>query len=135
MPQAMSLEVTPFLMFEGRAEEAMIFYASLIPDSRIVQIEKYGPEGPGPEGTVKRASFSVGDLTVMCTDSFVHHAFTFTPSFSFFVACRSPEEIERLARALSDGGKVLMPLGSYGFSRQFAWVGDKFGVSWQLNLE
>jgi predicted 3-demethylubiquinone-9 3-methyltransferase (glyoxalase superfamily) len=131
----MSLKVTPFLMFEGKAEEAMTFYTSLIPDSRIISMEKYGPQGPGPEGTVLRALFAVGDLTVMCIDSFVKHAFTFTPSFSFFVTCRSPEEIERLAKALGEGGKVLMPLDNYGFSQRFTWVADRFGVAWQLNLE
>jgi predicted 3-demethylubiquinone-9 3-methyltransferase (glyoxalase superfamily) len=51
------------------------------------------------------------------------------------VNCQSEEEIERLAPALSEGGKEFMPLGSYGFSRRFAWVGDRFGVSWQLNLQ
>jgi predicted 3-demethylubiquinone-9 3-methyltransferase (glyoxalase superfamily) len=130
-----NLKVTPFLMFEGKAEEAMTFYTSVIPDSRIIKVDKYGPEGPGAEGTVMSALFAVGDLTVMCTDSTVNHPFTFTPSFSFFVTCRSQEEIERLAKVLSETGNIFMPLNNYGFSRQFAWVGDRFGVSWQLNLE
>ena len=70
----------------------------------------------------------------MCTDSFVKHDFTFTPAFSFFVNCDSDAEIERLCSALSEDGKVFMPLNDYGFSRKFAWVGDRFGVSWQLYL-
>jgi predicted 3-demethylubiquinone-9 3-methyltransferase (glyoxalase superfamily) len=53
---------------------------------------------------------------------------------SFFVDCESETEITRLCSALKEGGEELMPLGSYGFSRQFAWVNDRFGVSWQLNL-
>jgi predicted 3-demethylubiquinone-9 3-methyltransferase (glyoxalase superfamily) len=64
----------------------------------------------------------------------VKHAFTFTPAFSFFVDCESEEELKRLYAALSADGATLMPLGNYGFSRQFAWVNDRFGVSWQLNL-
>jgi predicted 3-demethylubiquinone-9 3-methyltransferase (glyoxalase superfamily) len=51
-----------------------------------------------------------------------------------WVDTASDEEIERLAGALADGGSFLMPLDAYGFSRRFAWVQDRYGVSWQLNL-
>lgn len=124
--------VHPFLMFEGKAEEAMRFYTSLFPESRVEDVVRYGPEGPAPEGSVMKARFSLGGQTVLCTDSFVSHGFTFTPSFSFFVECGSEEEVDRLYAALSDGGAVLMPLGDYGFSRKFGWVNDRYGVSWQL---
>ncbi|CDN40977.1 hypothetical protein BN871_AA_00030 [Paenibacillus sp. P22] len=70
----------------------------------------------------------------MCVDSFVKHAFTFTPSFSLFLACDTEEEVERVFARLSEGGEVLMPLGEYPFSRKFGWIVDKFGVSWQLSL-
>jgi predicted 3-demethylubiquinone-9 3-methyltransferase (glyoxalase superfamily) len=130
----MSLGVHPFLMFEGKAEEAMNFYTSLFPGSKIEDVVRYGPGNPGPVGTIMKASFIVGGQKILCTDSFVHHAFTFTPSFSLFVDCESEDEIRRLAAALSENGGVLMPLDNYGFSRQFAWVNDRFGVSWQLNL-
>jgi predicted 3-demethylubiquinone-9 3-methyltransferase (glyoxalase superfamily) len=126
--------VRPFLMFEGRAEEAMSFYVSLIPGSEITSIARYGPGQPGPEGSVVVATFTVAGQAVMCSDSFVKHGFTFTPASSLFVECESEEEIRRLAAALAEGGAELMPLGNYGFSRQFAWVNDRFGVSWQLNL-
>jgi predicted 3-demethylubiquinone-9 3-methyltransferase (glyoxalase superfamily) len=121
-------------MFEGRAEEAMNLYVSLIPNSAITQIVRYGPDGPGPEGSVIQAACSIGGQTVLFSDSFVHHAFTFTPASSLFVECESDEEIRRLAAALGEGGGVLMPLDNYGFSRQFTWVNDRFGVSWQLSL-
>jgi len=121
-------------MFEGKAEEAMNFYVSLFPGAKILDIKRYGANQPGPEGSVMKASFSIGNQTVLCTDSFVKHGFTFTPSFSFFVDCASEEEIGRLSASVSEGGATLMPLGEYGFSRKFAWVSDRFGVSWQLNL-
>ncbi|HEX8705619.1 MAG TPA: VOC family protein [Myxococcaceae bacterium] len=130
----MSTQVLPFLMFTGQAEEAMKLYVSLIPGSEIININRYGPGGPGPEGSVMTAVFSVAGQQVMCSDSFVKHAFTFTPSFSFFINCDSEADVDRLSASLSQGGATLMPLGNYGFSRKFAWVNDRYGVSWQLNL-
>ncbi|MEM7777408.1 MAG: VOC family protein [Pseudomonadota bacterium] len=126
--------VDPFLMFEGSAETAMSFYVSVFPDSRIEAITRYGPDGPGAEGTVIHAKFVVAGRAIQCSDSPMPHPFSFTPSMSLFVTCESAEEIERLSAALANGGEVLMPLDDYGFSRKFAWLNDKFGVSWQLNL-
>lgn len=127
-------KIKPFLMFEGRAEEAMTFYVAQFPGSRIIDIERYGPGQAGKEGSVFRATFSVAGQTVMCIDSPAKHAFTFTPSFSFFVECESDAEIERHAAVMSESGNVLMPLDNYGFSRRFVWLVDRFGVSWQFNL-
>ena len=62
-------------------------------------------------------------------------AFTFTPSMSLFVRCHSEAEIDSLYAKLSEGGAVLMALDNHGFSPKFAWVNDRFGVSWQLNLD
>lgn len=130
----MQPRVRPFLMFRGRAEEAMTFYVSLFPDGKVVDIARYGAGQAGAEGSVMQAAFSIGGQTVMCIDSPVQHDFTFTPASSLFVDCDTEEEIRRLASALAEGGTALMPLGAYGFSRQFAWINDRFGVSWQLNL-
>jgi predicted 3-demethylubiquinone-9 3-methyltransferase (glyoxalase superfamily) len=128
-------KVRPFLMFEGKkAEEAMNFYVSVFPGAKVLDIVRYGPNGPGVKGSVMKASFRVGSQTVMCTDSFVKHDFSFTPAFSLFVECDSQDEIGRLYSALLAGGKALMPIGEYGFSRKFGWVNDRYGVSWQLNL-
>jgi predicted 3-demethylubiquinone-9 3-methyltransferase (glyoxalase superfamily) len=128
------MQIHPFLMFEGRAEEAMKFYVSLFPGSAILDILRHGPGQPGPEGSVIRARFTVAGQTILCSDSYVKHAFTFTPSISLFVHCETEADLDRLAAALSDGGQFLMPAGNYGFSKKFAWLNDRYGVSWQLNL-
>ncbi|GAA5051667.1 putative 3-demethylubiquinone-9 3-methyltransferase (glyoxalase superfamily) [Thermocatellispora tengchongensis] len=130
----MAQKITTCLMFQGAAEEAMTFYTSLFDDAEILFIARYGPEGPGAEGSVQHATFTLAGKEYMAMDSSVPHAFTFTPSTSLYVQCDSEEEIERLYAALSEKGGELMPLGDYGFSRRFGWINDRFGVSWQLNL-
>ncbi len=130
----MATSVRPFLMFEGRANEAIAFYVGLIPNSDIVDVTRYGAGEPGPEGTVKFAVVRLAGQQVLFSDSFVSHGFSFTPSLSLFVDCESEADLERIFTALSEGGGVLMPLSDYGFSRRFGWVNDRFGVSWQLNL-
>ena len=126
--------VTTFLMFEGKAEEAMNFYVSLFPNSAVTSIARYGPDGPGAEGSVMHARFSLNGREFWCIDSPVKHAFTFTPAVSLFVDCASASEVDALFARLSAGGHVLMPLDAYPFSRRFAWVNDRYGVSWQLSL-
>jgi predicted 3-demethylubiquinone-9 3-methyltransferase (glyoxalase superfamily) len=127
-------KVTPFLMFQGNAEEAMNYYISLIEDSEIISITRYGANEAGEEGSVKQAVFSLKGQEFMCIDSNVKHEFTFTPSFSLFITCDTEEEINRLYEKLIEGGGALMPLDDYYFSKKFGWVVDKFGISWQLNL-
>jgi predicted 3-demethylubiquinone-9 3-methyltransferase (glyoxalase superfamily) len=130
----MSATVTPFLMFEGRAEEAMQRYLSLFPDGRILELVRRPPTSGQSVGSVMLAKFSIGGQTILCSDSDVHHAFTFTPSSSLFVEFQAESELVRVLDALSVGGTLLMELANYGFSRKFAWLNDEFGVSWQLNL-
>jgi predicted 3-demethylubiquinone-9 3-methyltransferase (glyoxalase superfamily) len=131
----MSTTVRPFLMFQGgQAEEAMNFYVSLFDDGKIVEIVRWPKDGPGAEGSVMGATFHVAGQDVMCLDSPVKHNFTFTPAISMFITCESEAQIEKLASALGEGGSFLMPLNSYGFSKKFAWVNDRYGVSWQINL-
>ncbi|MFC3651983.1 VOC family protein [Dyella humi] len=126
--------ITPFLMFEGAAEEAMKFYVSLFDDSKIVSVERYAAGEVGVEGSIKIACFVLCGRTFRCSDSPIKHAFTFTPSISLFVDLDDESEITRVFSTLANDGKVLMPLDSYGFSKKFGWVNDRFGVSWQLNL-
>ena len=131
----MTQQVHTFLMFEGKAEEAMNFYVSLFEDGAVTRIDRYGPNAIGKEGSVEQAAFTLAGQHFMCIDSPVTHSFTFTPSISIFVTCDSEAEIDALFAALSDGGGVLMPLGEYPFSPKFAWLSDRYGVSWQLMLK
>lgn len=131
MPQTF----TPFLTFQGGvAEAAMNFYCTVFPDSRINRITRYAAGMPGPEGTVMTAEFTLGEQHFLASDSYVRHEWGFTPAISIFVDCKSAEELDAVFAALSEGGRVYMPIDNYGFSQRFGWVGDKFGVTWQLNL-
>jgi predicted 3-demethylubiquinone-9 3-methyltransferase (glyoxalase superfamily) len=127
-------KITTFLMFEGKAEEAMNFYTALFEKSEIVAITRYGANEAGPEGTVLHASFSLNGQMFMAIDSYVKHNFTFTPSMSLYVTCASEGEIDGLFAKLAQDGGVMMPLAEYPFSKKFGWVSDKYGVSWQLTL-
>lgn len=124
----------PFLLFEGQAEEAITFYTSLFKQSEILSIQRFGAKDGEAEGMIQQASFSIKGQVFLCTDSVIKHEFTFTPSISIFVNCDDEAEIDLVFQKLVDGGSVLMPLGAYPFSSKFAWVQDRYGVSWQLNL-
>jgi predicted 3-demethylubiquinone-9 3-methyltransferase (glyoxalase superfamily) len=121
-------------MFTGRAEEAMRFYVSVLPEGEIVDLARYGPDEAGAEGSIKRAIFRIAGQSFMCIDSPAVHAFEFTPSVSFFLDCRSESELDGLYDRLTEVGEVFVPVGEYPFSRRFAWLSDRFGVSWQLSV-
>ena len=127
----MSTHVAPFLMFEGRAAEAIELYTGAFPDGRVITDVRFAA-GEGPEGTVKEAVIEVGGIAVRLFDSPAPHGFTFTPSMSLFVTCSSAEEVDRIAGVLAEGGQFMMPLDSYDFASRFCWFADRFGVSWQL---
>ncbi|MCF7551328.1 MULTISPECIES: VOC family protein [Pseudonocardia] len=117
----------PFLMFQnGEAEEALRFYTGLFADGEVLTLLHT------PEGAVQQAVFRVAGQRVRAFDSPVRHAWDFTPGVSLFVTCDGPEELEKLTGALLEGGAALMPLGDYGFG-PFAFVTDRYGVSWQLS--
>jgi len=128
-------QIKTFLMFDGNAEEAMHFYVSLFKNSQIGHIIKYDANGPGKEGSVKMAVFTLNDQHFLCIDSYIKHEFTFTPAISLYVSCKSENEVDTLFAKLSERGQVFMPLNSYPFSKKYGWVADRFGVSWQLNFE
>lgn len=127
-------KVTPFLMFDGQAADAMAAYTELFEDAQILETTRYGPDEAGAEGTIRHARFSLSGQQVICIDIPVPHEFGFTPAFSLFVECAEETELDRLYTALSHGGRELMPLDDYGLGAKFGWLNDRFGVSWQLSL-
>ena len=113
----------------------MNYYISVFDQAEILNIERYGPNEAGDEGSVLRATFSLFGQEFMSIDSNMKHDFSFTPAISLYVTCATEEEIGRLFEKLSQDGQVLMPLATYPFSDKFGWLSDRYGVSWQLNLE
>lgn len=130
----MTQRVATHLMFQGEGSAALELYASVFPDFHIERIERYQSGQAGPPGSIQRADILFGEHRLIAIDSPVKHAFTFTPAVSLFVDFESAELLESAFAALVDGGQVFMPIADYGFSRRFGWCGDRFGVSWQLNL-
>ena len=95
----MPKQIVPFLMFQGAdAEQAMNYYVSLFDDARVIEIGRYGAEGPGPKGTVQVARFSLAGQEFLCSDSFVQHGFGFTPSFSVWIETASEDELDRFSQ-------------------------------------
>ncbi len=129
----MTQSVAPFLMFEdGKAQEAIDFYISVVPNSEIVEMQRYGDSNPDNPELIMFANVSIGGQMVYFHDTTINHGFTFTPSWSLFIECDSESEADELAAALVEQGEYLMPPGDYGFGRRFAWPQDRFGVSWQV---
>jgi predicted 3-demethylubiquinone-9 3-methyltransferase (glyoxalase superfamily) len=122
--------VIPFLMFEGRAREAVDLYTAAFPDATVEELELRGEGEDGPAGMVRPARLAIQEQPLRLFDSPMPHAFTFTPA----VTCSDADDVDRIAGLLSEGGAVLIPLGDYPFSRRCSWVNDRFGVSWQIGL-
>lgn len=119
----------------GKAEEAVNLYISLFSHSRILLMDRYGPNDGQVEGTVRRARFTLDGVEFLAMDQAGAHDFTFTPASSIFVRCHNVGEMERIYDGLQERGRVLMAPDNYGFSYRFAWVNDRYGVSWQLNVD
>lgn len=128
--------IATFLTFQKEdAEQAMNFYISLFDNSKIIEVKRWGKDGPSKEGIIMHATFELNGNLFMCSDSPPIHAWGFTPAVSNFISCKNENELDSLFAKLSENGKVMMPLNNYGFSQKFGFVEDRFGVSWQLNLE
>ena len=113
-------KITPFLWFDGKAEEAMNFYTSIFKNSKTVSIMRYGEVGPGPKGTIMSATFQLEGQEFIALNG--GPQFTFSPAISFFVNCETQEEVDELWDKLSEGGEEQGP----------GWVKDKYGLSWQI---
>jgi len=131
--------ITTSLMFvgdqAGKAEEAIKLYTAIFPNSKSLDIQRYETGEHEPVGSVKLARFTINGTEFMAMDSHLDHKFSFTPSISLFVECETENEIADAFGTLSEQGTELMPLDNYGFSKSFGWLNDRFGVSWQLNLQ
>ena len=112
--------ITPFLWFDGKAEEAMQFYVSVFQNSKVVRVTRYGDAGPGPKGTVMSATFQLDGQEFFALNG--GPQFTFTPAISFFVNCETQPEVDELWEKLSEGGEA----------QRCGWLRDKFGLSWQI---
>jgi predicted 3-demethylubiquinone-9 3-methyltransferase (glyoxalase superfamily) len=113
-------KITPFLWFDGKAEEAMNLYVSVFKNSKVVNVSRYGDGGPGPKGTVMSATFQLEGQTFYALNG--GPQYTFTPAISLFVSCETQPEVDELWAKLSAGGSE----GRCG------WLQDRYGLSWQI---
>ncbi len=113
-------KIAPCLWFDTEAEDAARFYTSVFPNSRIVDVARYGSAGPRPEGMVMTVSFELDGQRFVALNG--GPEFTFSEAISFEVSCESQDEVDAFWSTLSEGGEE----GPCG------WLKDKFGVSWQI---
>lgn len=121
-------KITPCLWFDTEAREAAAFYVSIFPDSEVLESVRH--PGTGDEVTV---SFRCAGRDFVGLNG--GPEFRFTPAVSFFVDRLTSKEVDVLFHRLAIDGEVLMPPADYGFSRRFAWLNDRFGLSWQLSAD
>ena len=135
--------VQSYLFFGGRCEEAIEFYRQSI-GAEIEMLMRYedAPERPpegmlaeGYENKVMHASFRVGATTLMASDGCGGPDEGKFDGFSLSITVRTEEEADRVFAALSEGGKVTMPLGATFWSPKFGMLTDRFGLGWMINLE
>jgi predicted 3-demethylubiquinone-9 3-methyltransferase (glyoxalase superfamily) len=112
--------VIPCLWFDSQAEEAANYYVSIFPDSRVKNIVRMPPGGPGPEGTALVVEFEVGGLPVTALNG--GPVFQFNEAISLTVDCRDQAEVDEYWRKLSEGGQP----------GQCGWLKDRYGLSWQI---
>jgi predicted 3-demethylubiquinone-9 3-methyltransferase (glyoxalase superfamily) len=113
-------KITPFLWFDGKAEEAANLYVSIVKNSKIVSVTRYGEAGPGPKGTVMIVKFQLDGQEFLALNG--GPQFTFSPAVSFVVNCQTQQEVDELWEKLSAGGEKL----------KCGWLRDKYGLSWQI---
>jgi predicted 3-demethylubiquinone-9 3-methyltransferase (glyoxalase superfamily) len=112
--------ITPFLWFDGQAEEAANFYVSIFPNSKVGSTSRYGEAGPGPKGSVMTISFDLDGLSFTALNG--GPMFKFTEAISLVVHCETQAEVDHYWDKLSAGGQQV----------QCGWLKDKYGLSWQI---
>jgi predicted 3-demethylubiquinone-9 3-methyltransferase (glyoxalase superfamily) len=114
-------KISPFLWFDGNAEEAVKFYTSIFGNSKIGHVMRNGDGGPGPKGEVMVMSFELEGQKVSALNG--GPMYKFTEAISLLVLCEDQKEVDRLwSKLTADGGKEV----------QCGWLKDKFGLSWQI---
>jgi PhnB protein len=133
------MQITPYLMFNGRTEEALEFYKKALGAEVVMLMRfkdnpdpKYNP--PNSDEKIMHSSFKVGAATVMASDGDCGGAPTFS-GVSLALSVTTPDEAERCFNALAADGQVQMPIGETFFSPRFGMVADKFGVHWMVMAE
>ncbi|HXY25339.1 MAG TPA: VOC family protein [Candidatus Acidoferrum sp.] len=121
--------ITPHLWFDKQAKEAAALYTSLVPNSKITHVRTLRNT---PSGDCDIVSFELSGQPFVAISA--GPLFKFNPSVSFHLKCATKDEVDAAWEQLSQGGKELMPLGSYTFSERFGWLEDKYGLSWQVIL-
>jgi len=114
-------DITPCLWFDTQGEEAALFYTSVFPKSKIVDVVRYGKAGPGPAGTALTVKFELDGKEFLALNGGPLHA-GFTETISFQVFCDDQAQVDALWSALSEGGE----------EGQCGWVNDRYGLSWQI---
>jgi predicted 3-demethylubiquinone-9 3-methyltransferase (glyoxalase superfamily) len=113
-------QIAPCLWFDTEAQDAAEFYASVFPNSRVLEVTHYGKAGPRPEGMVLTVTFELDGLQFTALNG--GPDFTFSEAVSFEIHCGSQREVDDYWTKLTNGGEE----GPCG------WLKDKFGVSWQV---
>lgn len=133
------MNVQPYLMFNGRTEEAIDFYRKAV-GAQVTALMRFkdAPEPPPPgmipdswSDKVMHSSFKVGDAELMASDGCQSDGAAFA-GISLALSVASPEEADAKFAALSEGGQVTMPLMKTFFSPSFGTLTDRFGVSWMI---
>ena len=113
-------KIHPFLWFDTEAEEAANFYVSVFPNSKILTAQRYGPAGPGPEGSVMTIDFELDGQRVTALNG--GPMFQFSEAVSFVIDCADQKEVDHFWDKLLEGGQP----------SQCGWLKDRFGFSWQV---
>ncbi len=125
------------IWMDDQAEAALAFYETVFQNVKRLRSAKYSEASSKmarrPVGSLMTLEFEIEGQEIMLLNG--GPMFKPNPSISFFVSCKAADEVENLFNQLSEDGTVLMPLGTYPFSEKFGWLNDKFGVSWQLNID